>query len=58
MFGSLLRAAVGVALLPVAAVVDVVKLPVTALDPHKGPFDSTETVAKSVADNVKDALEP
>ena len=57
MFGNLFKAAVGVVVLPVATVVDLACLPGRAFD-NKPPFDSTEKIAKAIADNVKKAVEP
>jgi len=57
MFGSLFKAALGVALAPVALAVDVVSLPVSAMDTRKGPFDNTEKVLDSVSKNVERALD-
>jgi hypothetical protein len=56
MFDKLLKAAVAVTLSPVAVAVDIVRLPFTAEDPKGKPFGCTETLLKSAADNVKDAV--
>lgn len=57
MFGSLLKAAVGVVITPVAVVVDIVRLPVTADDHRKETFGATSSVLDSVVKNVKDAID-
>lgn len=59
MFGmieKLTKAAVAVALTPVAVVVDVVTLPATSCDLHRGPFDNTGNLLKSAAKNVEEAI--
>lgn len=58
MFGNLLKAVVGVVVLPVATAIDVVMLPSSAFDLRKGPFDRTDRIAKSIARNVDEALKP
>lgn len=55
MFGNLLKAAVATVLTPVAVVIDIVKLPVTA-EVGRDPFEQTEGMMKSVGDNIKKAL--
>ena len=59
MFGNLLKAAVGIAVAPVALAVDIVTLPISASDPDPrvGPFDRTSKVLDSVGKNVNDALD-
>ncbi len=56
MFGSLLKAAVGVVLTPIAVVVDIVTLPATADTPHRGAFDNTGHMLNSVGKNIDKAL--
>lgn len=60
MFGNLLKAVVGVVVLPLAAAVDVVMLPDSAMDfsGKTKAFGRTEKVAKSIGKNVTEALEP
>lgn len=57
MFGKLLKATVAVALTPVAVVTDVFRLPFTA-EKHNGrPFECTEYLFNSAAENVKSAID-
>ena len=61
MFGmieSLAKAAVATVATPVALAVDIVKIPVTAGELNKGPFDNTSAMLKAVGDNVSDAVKP
>lgn len=56
MLGKLFKATVAVVLTPPAAVVDVLRMPFTATDPKGKPFECSETLLKSAAKNVKDAV--
>lgn len=59
MFGllsGLTKAAVSVALTPVALVVDVVTLPASAEDYRKGPFDNTAALLKNAGKQVGEAI--
>lgn len=58
MIGNLLKAAVGVAVTPVAVVVDILTLPASAEDPARGAFGRTEKVLKSVGENIEKAVQP
>ncbi len=61
MFGmltNLAKAAVGVVVAPVALVADVVTLPATAGDLHRGPFDNTDKVLSNTMKNLQDAIDP
>jgi hypothetical protein len=61
MFGmltSLAKAAVGAVVAPVALAADVVTLPATAGDLHRGPFDSTPKVLSNTMKNLQDAVDP
>jgi hypothetical protein len=58
MLGNLTKAVVSVAVAPVAVIVDVVKLPETATDPRRGPFDTTGSVLKNAGECFKKAVEP
>jgi hypothetical protein len=58
MLNSLAKAAVATVVLPVAAVVDVVTLPVTADDLNRGPFDNTTETGSAIMQNLKDAFDP
>ena len=60
MFGmleNLTKAAVAVALTPVALAVDIVTLPSSACDIHKGPFDKTGDLLKAAGENIYKAVE-
>jgi hypothetical protein len=56
MIGNLAKAAVAVALTPVALMVDVVTLPLSAMDLHAGPFDRTKVLLNSTGENVHKAI--
>jgi hypothetical protein len=58
MFGKLLKAAVGVALSPVALAVDIVTLPASAENPRSGAFDRTAKMLSDAGKNVSDAVKP
>lgn len=53
---GLTKTVLNVAVLPVAAAVDIVTLPATALD-NKPAFGTTEKVVGNIADNLKKVLE-
>lgn len=55
---NLAKAAVSVALTPVAFAVDIAKLPASALDPHKHPFEETKGMLSNAGDCVKEAVKP
>lgn len=57
MLGNLIRAAVSVALTPVAVVADALTLPATA-ERSSHPFGRTEWLLKNAGQNVKQALRP
>lgn len=54
---SITKAAVAVAVTPLAVVADVVKLPATA-DSNKHPFQHTKEMMGAAADNIKNAVDP
>jgi len=54
---NLTKAAVGVAIAPVAVVVDLAKLPSDAFD-NRNAFGRTGEILKTVGKNVKEAIEP
>ena len=56
MFGSLLKAAVAVAVSPIAVVVDVVTLPATAFE-NKDAFHRTSALLESAGKNVMKAVD-
>jgi hypothetical protein len=56
MLTNLTKAAVSVALTPVAVVVDVITLPVSAEHPTKGAFDNTSALLKNAGKQVSEAV--
>jgi hypothetical protein len=58
MLGNLAKAAVSVAVAPVALAVDIVTLPASAEDPHRGAFDRTAALLDNAGDCVKAAVTP
>ena len=56
MFGKLLKAAVAVAVSPVALAVDIITIPASADKIGVGPFDRTAGLLKAAGKNVKDAV--
>ena len=57
MFENLLKAVIGVAVLPVAVAVDIVALPHDAIEDEEFAHRS-KAVAKSIAENFNKAVEP
>jgi hypothetical protein len=55
---NLLKAAIGVVVSPVAIVVDLLTLPASSMDPHRGPFDRTDKILTAVGRCVRNAVEP
>lgn len=53
---NLVKAAVSVALTPVAAVADVLTLPASSLDPYRGPFDRTAAMLKNAGECAVEAV--
>lgn len=53
---GLTKVAVGVVVAPVALVADVVSLPATADDLHRGPFDNTAAALNLVGKGLKDSV--
>jgi len=58
MLTNLTKAAVAVAVAPVALVVDIVTLPDSASSYNKGPFDRTAKVLGAAGDAVSKAIKP
>lgn len=56
MLTNLLKAAVALAVTPVAVVADVLTLPASAEHPTRGAFDRTGQMLKAVGDNMKEAV--
>lgn len=54
----LTKAAVCVAVAPVALVADLATLPESAMHPTKGPFSRTGQLLGAAGRNVKEAVEP
>lgn len=55
---NLAKAAVATVLTPVAVVADVLTLPASSMDPHRGPFDRTEAMLKSAGECFQEAIKP
>jgi hypothetical protein len=55
---NLAKAAVAAALTPVAVVADVLTLPASSLDPHRGPFDRTEHMVAACGKCITEAITP
>ena len=55
---NLTKAAVSVAAAPIALVADVVTLPASAEDPHRGPFDRTSACFDAAGEAFKAAVAP
>lgn len=58
MLGNLIKAAVSVAVAPVALVADICTLPASSYDPHRGPFERTGWALKNAGACVKAAIAP
>lgn len=52
------KAALAVAVAPVAVVADVLTLPASSMDPHRGPFDRTANVLEQAGRALDAALAP
>lgn len=55
---NLAKAAVAVAVTPAAVLVDVLTLPASSMDPHRGPFDRTAKMANAAGRCITEALRP
>lgn len=55
---NLAKAAAAVAITPVAVVADVVTLPASSMDPHRGPFDRTAKVLDAAGKCAMEAVRP
>lgn len=53
---GLTKVAVGVVVAPVALVADVITLPASAEDPHRGAFDNTAAALGLAGKGVKEAV--
>lgn len=58
MLSNLAKAAIAAGATPVALVADVLTLPASSMDPHRGPFDNTGTMLKTAAECFKEAVKP
>jgi hypothetical protein len=61
MFGmlkNLTKAVVAVAITPVDAVVDVLTIPESSCDPHRGTFDRTAKRLQQASDALDEAVKP
>ncbi len=58
MLSNLAKAAVSVAVTPVTAAVDILTIPDSACDPHKGVFDRTAKKFQQAADAIDEAVKP
>jgi hypothetical protein len=58
LFTNVLKAAVAVVVTPVAIVADVLTLPASSMDPHRGPFDRTASMLGAAGDCIKAAITP
>jgi hypothetical protein len=58
MLSNLAKAAVSVAVTPVTAAVDILTIPDSACDPHKGVFDRTAKKLQQAADALDEAVKP
>lgn len=56
-FSNITKAALNVAVAPVALAVDVLTLPASSTDLHRGPFDRTGNCLNRAAKATGDALE-
>lgn len=55
---NLTKAAVAVVISPVAVVADVLTLPASSIDPHRGPFDRTAAVLEAAGRCFSEAVKP
>jgi hypothetical protein len=55
---NLAKAAAAVAITPAALVADVLTLPASSFDPHRGPFERTTKVLEAAGQCAMEALRP
>lgn len=55
---NLAKAAAAVVISPAAVVADVLTLPASSLDPHRGPFDRTAKVLNAAGQCAMEAIRP
>jgi hypothetical protein len=58
LLSNLTKAAIAAALTPVAVVADVLTLPASSLDPHRGPFERTEQLLTACGKCIAEAVKP
>ena len=58
MLASLTKSIVAAVATPVAVVADVLTLPASSMDPHRGPFDRTAAILRAVGENFNAAVKP
>lgn len=58
LLSNLAKAAVAVAVTPVAIVADVLTLPESSCDPHRGAFDKTAKTLNQAAEAFNEAVKP
>jgi hypothetical protein len=58
MLANLTKAAVAVAVSPIALVADLVTLPASSMDPHRGPFERTGNMLNTAGECVTRAIAP
>lgn len=58
MFTNLAKAAIAVVTTPVALVADVLTLPASSMEPHRGPFDRTARRLEQAGQAMDEALKP
>jgi hypothetical protein len=58
MLTNITKAAVAIAVSPVAIVADVLTLPASSMDPHRGAFDRTAAVFKAAGECATEAIKP
>lgn len=58
MLTNLTNAAVAVVASPLAIAADVLTLPASSMDPHRGPFDRTAKVLSAAGQCFKEAVKP
>jgi len=58
MLSNIAKAAVAMAVSPVALVADILTLPDSASDPHRGPFERTGAMLKRAGECIEEATKP
>jgi hypothetical protein len=55
---SIAKSLIAAAATPVAVLADVLTLPASSMDPHRGPFERTAAVLRTVGENFNAAVKP